>query len=406
MPDMIFVSLENWDEVWRRNQFFCANLVRRFPEMKLLFVALPFDVSHELRHGRVRKLWRPMEWGVPGYPNIAVIHPLKLLPNSLTICRKANEWSARVHIRAAARRLGIRKPILWLNPHGAMHMAGRMSEKCVIYDITDDWTLQQTLPTRERSLTEKQDRALCRRADMVVVCSEALLRSRKPLCKRIALIKNGVDVKHYESVRTAPASRAWASPVFGYTGTLHSERTDARLLIALAKAYPEGSVVLVGPDHLTDTDRQHIRKERNVHATGPVPYARIPEVMAQFDVCIVPHLETAFIDSLNPIKLWEYLAAGKPIVSTNIAGFREYGHLCRIASGPDAFVTACGEVLVEDNALVDARISEASRHTWDARVDELLSIMGEANLIPERAAEVKSPVGGGGGDKWNWWKSK
>lgn len=124
---------------------------------------------------------------------------------------------------------------------------------------------------------------------------------------------------------------------------------------------------------------------------GAVPYARIPEAMAQFDVCIVPHVETVFTESLNPIKLWEYLAAGKPIVSTNIAGFRDYACFCRIASGSKAFVAACRAALDESDDRSSERIAEARLHTWDARVDALLGECAELGWIsPDWRAESNS----------------
>lgn len=393
MRDIIFVSLENWDDVWRRNQFLCSTLARRYPAMKILFVGLSFNVSHHLLHGSLRKLRGPMSWTVPGFPNITVIHTLKLFPDSLSTGRKINEWIARFQIQRLARRLGIADAILWLNPHSSVHMTRTMGEHCVIYDITDDWTLQPSLSSSERRIAEEQDRALCERADLVVVCSEALLKSRRHLSQSIALIPNGVDVKHYESVQTRPESRSWTAPVFGYTGTLHSERTDARLIIDLARAFPNGSVLLIGPDHWTGTDRKLIAAERNIHMHGAVPYSKIPELMAQFDVCIVPHVETKFTDSLNPIKLWEYLASGKPIVATNIAGFRDYAHFCRIASGSDAFVAACSAALTDRDNLSSKRISEARHHTWDARVDALLTILEDLRWIsPDRpVGAIPSP---------------
>ena len=89
--DVICLSLEPWDEVWRRNQFVCATLARRYPEMKVLFVGLSLNVSHHVRRGSIGKLFRRMTWQVPGYPNITVTHPLKLLPDSITPARKINE---------------------------------------------------------------------------------------------------------------------------------------------------------------------------------------------------------------------------------------------------------------------------------------------------------------------------
>src|SRR6266478_1922830 len=80
-----------------------------------------------------------------------------------------------------------------------------------------------------------------------------------------------------------------------------------------------GSVALVGPNFLSPADNRRLLAVGNIFMTGPVPYARIPDYMSAFDVCITPHKISQFTESLNPIKLWEYLAAGLPIVSTDIA---------------------------------------------------------------------------------------
>ena len=195
MRDIIFVSLENWDEVWRRNQFICARLTHRYPALKILFVGLAFNVSRHLLRGSLRDLRGQIARQIPEYPNITVTHPLKFFPDSVSIGRKINEWIARFQVRRMACRLGITDFILWLNPHSAVHMAKRMNEQCVIYDITDDWTLQPSLSSSERTIAEVQDRALCSLADLVIVCSEALMKSRQHLSRRIALIPNGVDAK-------------------------------------------------------------------------------------------------------------------------------------------------------------------------------------------------------------------
>ena len=381
MKDLIFVSLENWDGVWRRNQFVCAKLAERYKETKILFVGLAFNVSHHLRYRTWRELLKPMNWIVPEYPNISVVHPLKLFPDSLAIGRKANEWISRILVRRQARKMGMADPVLWLNPHSALHMAGKMDESHLLYDITDDWTLPSSLGEMERRRAVEEDSALCARADLVTVCSEGLLRSRKLLCREIALIPNGVDAKHYADVKCTPKARQWPSPIFGYTGTLHSERTDVKIIIALAKAFPHGSVLLVGPDHWAPEDRNMLAAECNIHMIGPIPYQKIPDMMAQFDVCIVPHVETTFTESLNPIKLWEYLAGGKPIVATNIAGFRDYAHFCRIASGASAFVEACKSAMNENDATSEERMAEARNHSWDRRVDDLLSTMAKLRWI-------------------------
>jgi glycosyltransferase involved in cell wall biosynthesis len=382
-PDLLFVSLENWDEVWRRNQFLCSGLAQRFPESKILFVGLPRDVSNAVRRRDFSALKDNTTQKVPGYPNITVTRPLKFAPNTLSAGRHLNERMFRSHVRRVATSIGMKKPLLWLNPHSAVHMAGLMGESAVIYDITDDWILASCSP-REKQLIQEQDRHLCQRADLTVVCSAALHESRKAASKRILLLPNGVNLKHYQQVdekNAAQSSFNLPGPVFGYTGTLHDDRIDAEPILALARAFPGGSVVLVGPDFLSDETKAQLAAQPNVHLGGTVPYAGIAATMQQFDVCIVPHHESDFTNSLNPIKLWEYLACGKPIVSTNVAGFRDYPQFVRLASGPDDFVAACRDALQEGDSLTDARRAEAAGNSWDSRLDQLLDTLKSLNIV-------------------------
>lgn len=374
-PDLVFVSMEDWDAIWRRNQFLCAAITRRFPKARILFVGLSRHLPRCVATGKIAELWRDRSRPAPEYPNITVTHALRIAPDRHPAGRRLNEALVRRHVRGEMRRLRMSRPLLWLNPHYAVHMAGRMSERAVVYDITDDWSLA-TQSESERELLIQQDRALCSRADLVVVCSEALRESRKALARRLLLLPNGVDARHYAEKR--PGNSPWPAPVFGYTGTLHGDRVDVDLVIELARAYPSGTVALVGPNHLAPDLRSRLEALPNVRLTGPVPYAELPQRMAAFDVCIVPHRESPFTESLNPIKLWEYLAFGRPVVSTKVAGFRDYGQLCRLASGPAAFVAACGEALQEGDRLTAARQAEAARHSWEARLDVLVEALRTA----------------------------
>ena len=102
---LIFVSLESWDDIWRRNQFVCAELARRYPDMRILFVCPPRDVSNAIRTRRLGSLRGPNNWHPEGFPNITVTRPLKLLPSTLAIGRWVNDLMTRWYIRRAALRL-------------------------------------------------------------------------------------------------------------------------------------------------------------------------------------------------------------------------------------------------------------------------------------------------------------
>jgi teichuronic acid biosynthesis glycosyltransferase TuaH len=370
--DLIFVSLEDWDEIWRRNQFLCEALARRHPSMKILFVGLPRDVSHGLRNGDLRGLRVGRLFRVQGLSNITVIKPLKLLPDSLLPCRWINQWLYRRAIRREARKLGLVGPTLWVNPYSAGHLIGKLGERRVVYDITDDWELADVSAAR-RATIHRLDRELCRRADLVVVCSAALAEDRRSHSRRLLLLPNGVNIEHYRQVTGAAGrlDQPNKQPVFGYTGTLHPDRINLDLLVSLARAYPSAVIYLIGPNELSSADCERLRAAGNVQITGPMRYSELPGIMSRFDACIVPHRQTPFTESLNPIKLWEYLAAGKPIVTTPVAGFRDYPGLCSVAGSTEDFIRACADAAIEGDAKTDARRAEASKHTWSSRVETL-----------------------------------
>ncbi len=214
MRDLIFVSLEDWDEVWRRNQFLCAQWAQRFPDSKILFAGPPQLLPGHLREGTLRKLWRDWRRKPLGFPNITTTLLPKPLPNPLPGGRAINEKTARFHLQKMARQLKLRDPLLWLNPNDAGYLIGHLNERGIIYDITDDWELAAP-DAAQRQLIHDRDRALCRRADLTVVCSQALYDSRQNETRRLLLLPNGVDAAHYRQVDTQPRSREWPRPDFG-----------------------------------------------------------------------------------------------------------------------------------------------------------------------------------------------
>ncbi len=381
MRDVIFISLENWDGIWRRNQFLCAEWLRRFPGMRMLFVGRSRDVSHAVRTGE----WSGLRGGglrrSEEFDGLTLLNPWKLFPNSVSPGRKLNIRWLGAQIRSAASHAGLRAPLLWINDHCAEPLAGHLNERAVVYDITDDWTLMPSLGDSERSRVRSFDARLCGRADLVVVCSDALERSRKNKCRRIVKVPNGVDAAHYRTCREGFPVRDNRSPVFGYVGTLHGDRLDFELVEALARAYPEGRVVLCGPDLLTPVEKQRLEKHPNIQRLDAVDYKNVPGVIAGFDVCILPHLRTPFTESLNPIKLWEYLASSKPVAATPVAGFREMAHLCHLGVGASGFVAACGKALTEDPSRAASRVAEAEANSWRARSEQLLEVFRQQGWL-------------------------
>jgi glycosyltransferase involved in cell wall biosynthesis len=258
-------------------------------------------------------------------------------------------------------------------------MVGKMEEAGAVYDITDDWASLSQRPSSQRRVHE-QDAELCRGANAVIVCSKRLFELKRTLTKNLHLVPNGVHAEHYDRVANGVGSlpseaMQWPRPVLGYTGTIHPDRIDVELLMELSKRLGHGSIVLIGPNHFDNNVSNSLRRLGNVFLPGAVAYAEISEYMRAFDVCIVPHRVTPFTESLNPIKLWEYLATGKPIVSTPVAGFRDYPQFVRIAETAETFHNEAIAAVREAPHNGEARREEARTQSWRSRWDAIEEII-------------------------------
>ena len=381
---IVFISLEPWDEIWRRNQFICDGLLRRFTETKILFVQPPFDNSYALRTCKFGNL-RSTPSRIPGGygDQLQLLTPTKWFPNSVPLGRAWNEQHLLRQIKHALRHLNWSPTHLWINQHEAVNLLEAEIAPRSIYDITDDWT-KFSGNQSQLEQTTKQDATLCKCSDHVIVCSQQLFDDKSKLVdpERLHLIPNGVHINHYETVTNASLpvhalAQNWTKPVFGYTGTIHGDRVDVNLIAAIAQAYPSATIAMVGPNLLEGPDQQALNQFSNIVFTGAQSYSELPNIMRSFDVCMVPHLVTPFTESLNPIKLWEYLAAGKPIVSTNVAGFRDFPELLFVSQTQDDFKENLSVALSADKSAPNDRQDVAKLHSWDSRLQDVMRVLND-----------------------------
>ena len=381
---IVFISLEPWDEVWRRNQFICDGLLRRSTDTQILFVQPPFDNSYALRTRKVRNIQLLPSRIPSGYGDrLQLFTPTKWFPNSLSLGRAWNEEHLVSQMKQALRDLDWVPTHLWINQHEAGRLRDAEIAPCSIYDITDDWTKFSGNQSHLALITE-QDATLCQSCDHVIVCSQQLYDDKASLVdpERLHLIPNGVHVDHYEAVADMSmpvhaVAQNWKKPTFGYTGTIHGDRVDVPLVASVAKSYPTATIAMVGPNLLEQADQQELDQLINVVFTGSQPYSQLPDIMRAFDVCMVPHRVTPFTESLNPIKLWEYLAAGKAIVSTNVAGFRDFPELLFVSSTHDDFKENLSVALSADKSAANDRQAVAKLHSWDSRLQDVMRVLND-----------------------------
>ena len=367
--ELVVCSLEAWDEVWRRNQFFVDALLRRDPALRVLFVEPPTDILFELAGRRRPPLPRLASLREDG--RLVALRPLKPLP------RRLGSFSDRALLRSvprAARRLGLRNPTLWINDVTYAPLIESTGWPTV-YDVTDDWLLAP-FPQREIERLTALDALALEQADEVVVCSPALASSRGAR-RAVELVPNGVDSEHFRRPRPRPLDLP-APPVAVYLGTLNEARLDVDLVVELARAQPALTVALVGPDALAPASRRALAAQPNVELLGARPYADVPAYLQHADVVLVPHHVTPFTDSLDPIKAHECLVVGRPTVATAVAGFRGLGEPIEVVPR-EAFVAAVASVL-ERPSSQSGRVAEAVG--WDDRALAFEAILERARIKP------------------------
>jgi glycosyltransferase involved in cell wall biosynthesis len=272
-------------------------------------------------------------------------------------------------------RLGFEHPILWIYFVNAEPKYFRHS--ILVYDPIDEWSAAFDSPRyrSKKQFVSEMDEKLCRQADVVFVGSPAMLELKGRLNRHTYLVPHAVDYQHFAkaslSETKVPEDLArLPGPILGFSGSMMSLNFDADLVRRLAQAKPEWSVALVG-QILRDEDGAigALQELPNVHFLGMKPIGELPNYLKGFDVCLMPYKINDFTAKIYPLKQYEYLSAGKPIVSTPIRAALEHSEVVSIAGEADDFVHAIEMALYKDGPEErQRRVEVAQRNSWEANL--------------------------------------
>ena len=363
--DVVWLSDIPWASLWQRPQ----QLATRFPDdARILFVE-PWTLGHEPalrprpvadRIHRVSFPFLPLHARSLGLRRFAYrLGGSGVATGSLFALQRAWIGTLRRFFRPGAKRLTLVENFM------AYPTLRSWRPDRVVYDMIDAPLHFAPVPPRLVPAWE----ALLREADRVVVTSGPLESlARNGGASRIALVGNGVEARRFAEAAAHPAPLPGASgaPVLGYVGSLHAW-FDVPLAGALARRFPECRVVLVGPAH-PDTASAIAREALtapNLHWIGPRPYAEIPAIVAAFRVGLIPFRRTPLTEAVNPVKLYEYAAAGVPCVTTRFSDEVDaWGSAARVAETELAFLEAVAATLARDPDRAALR-AFAAAHDWD-----------------------------------------
>jgi glycosyltransferase involved in cell wall biosynthesis len=299
-------------------------------------------------------------------------------------------------LQRAMRQLQFRSPILWLFQPDMELYVGQFDESLVVYHIVDEYAGYTGISANWRLVVQQMERELAGRADLVVVTSPTLYDSKSGLNEHLVLVPNAVDYEAFAAVVTrqaaAPAEMAGiGSPLAGYVGAVN-DKLDLAMLARVAEQCEDWSFLLVGPVSITDEEGkralQTLGALPNVHLLGRRPVQEVPLYIHACDVCLLPYRVNEWTRNIDSLKLYEYLACGKPIVATDVPTAQRFSSVVRIAKSDSELIASIQAAISEDSStLQTTRRQIAAQHTWQHRV-ETLSVAIERRLQELRSVHA------------------
>jgi glycosyltransferase involved in cell wall biosynthesis len=379
--DIVCVGFADWDtELWTNQHHLMSRLAR---SNRVLFVESLGLRRPQLARRDLTRIVRRLRRGLApprAVDGLHVLSPLVLPLHGYRAVRALNGRLLPALVRRSVRRLGFdSSPILWAYVPQAEVLLEELAPELVIYHCVDDMAVQTGIDTATFRGAEERFAA---RADLVLASAPALARRMRTLSGNVLYAPNVADTALFATALAPgpldPALAALGTPRIVFMGAIVHAKLDFELLIALARARRAWSFALVGPVGPGDprTDISELAAEPNIHLLGPRVYSELPAVLRAADAGLIPYARNELTESIFPMKVYEYLAAGRPVVSTPLPALEG---IAEVATAPDA--AGIAELL--DQALAgddEERRSERSRvaasHSWERRLQEIEAAIG------------------------------
>ena len=378
--EIVCVGFSDWSADLLTNQQHL--LARAAAHNKILFVESLGLRKPQLASKDMRRILRRL--GRAASPlrvedGVSVLSPLVLPLHSNEPVRRLNSRLLRAYVSHGMRRLGMREPILWSFVPQAEVLIDWMHPSKVLYYIDDDHAAKAGIDAASFLAAEER---FARRADVVLASAPELVSKMQMLNGNVHYAPNVADTKLFAgALRDGPVDPELAAlpgPRIVFVGAILAAKIDLDLVVQMARLRPDWTFAFVGPvgpgDPRTNVDA--LRAAGNIHLLGPRPYEQLPRVLRGADAAIVPYHLDGEMRSVFPMKTYEYLAAGLPVVSTPLVTLED---VPEILKAPDAegFVATLAQAMESDSPQERERRSRAAQsHSWESRLDQIAEVLG------------------------------
>jgi glycosyltransferase involved in cell wall biosynthesis len=252
----------------------------------------------------------------------------------------------------------------------------RLNFRLIIYDCIDD--IRVFCREKQLGYYLELQRKLVKKSDLILISAQRLrddIIEIRPDAS-IEYLPNGVDFDFFFrngfNAPLPPDLEKIPRPIIGFVGSLFSW-IDVNLIVSTAQSFPKASIVLIGP--IREIEIPHLP---NIYLLGPRPYSLIPGYVNHFDVCLIPFLAGSISDKVDPIKVYEYLSLGKPVVACHLPELEKMQDLIYLTDNEKDFIAGIEKALREnDEDLKRRRMEYAQKNSWEVRVSQLLEIVGK-----------------------------
>lgn len=316
--------------------------------------------------------------------NLYVWSPIVIPLHGSGTARRLNAGLLGFLTRRVMQRLGMRSPIVYVALPSALDAVTQLPRTALVYHCVDDYREFTGAP---RAAYRSMEDRLVRLADLTVVSSPRLLELRKEGARSIVYIPHGVDLEWFEGFLESdvvlPDLDGLANPIAGFVGRI-GDWIDLDLVCRCAQEMPGWSFVIVGP---TNVDLERYAGFSNLVFLGPKPHEDIPHYIKRFSVGLLPFVDNDVSASVNPLKLYEYLAVGKPVVSTTSLDMSEFADVVEVARPDDfpAAIRAAHEADTPERG--EARRRFVSNYSWESIADRLVGALEGAVAAQQQSRE-------------------
>ncbi len=379
--DVILFATADWDAAfWTNKQHLACGLARegfRVLYVESLGLRRPTVRRSDLAR-MARRLGRALHPLRQVRERIQVLSPLVIPLHGGRLLGRLNQAIVASTVRFAAAWLGFRDPILWTYHPLVVPLLSSAPHSLLVYHCVDRLAAAPHLPA---ALLERTEPLLLQAADVVFATSRALRAECEAGGGReVHYLPNVADFAHFAAAREPgpepPDLRPVPRPRLGFLGAISDYKVDFGLIAEVARRRPDWHWVLIGQvgEGQPGTSIELLRRP-NIHLLGPKSYDVLPDYLRGFDIACIPARTGPYTEAMFPMKFFEYLAAGKPVVAANVPALREFAGACRLVDSVDAFAVAVAETLegkVPDPAL---GLALARHYTWDWRLRKMREIL-------------------------------